>query len=72
MTRHAITFICSEILSSATLGKYISFYEEEEMYISIGINLVIQVNSDIISASFEYVRMYEIVICKVETKIHIP
>ena len=68
MTRHAITFICSEILSSATLGKYISFYEEEEMYISIGI----QVNSDIISASFEYVRMYEIVICKVETKIHIP
>ena len=39
MTQHAITFICSEILSSATLGKYISFYEEEEMYISIGIPL---------------------------------
>ena len=28
MTQHAITFICSEILSSATLGKYISFYED--------------------------------------------
>ena len=37
MTRHAITFICSEILSSATLGKYISFYEEEEVEMKIHI-----------------------------------
>ena len=67
MTRHVITFICSEILSSAILSKIYIF-------LSRGRNAHLHrlVNSDIISASFEYVRMYEIVICKVETKIHIP